>query len=58
MGFNRGIGKPRIKKNYGTSIGNVKQNIQKKIVKGGVRLRSKKVGGSRGVKKFGYSFGG
>lgn len=55
-GFNRGIGKPKITKSYGSSMGKVKQNIQRKIVKGGVKLRSKRAGS--GIKKFGFSFGG
>ena len=53
MAFNRGIGKPRTPKQYGSSIGKVKQNIQRKIVKGGVKLRSKRAS----AKSFGFSFG-
>jgi hypothetical protein len=54
MGFNRGIGRPKIKTKYGSSTGDVKANINRKLVKGGVKLRTKRV--NKGIKNFGFSF--
>jgi hypothetical protein len=49
----RGIGMPRIKKNFGTEIANVGQNIKRKIN----RMKSIKKAGKR-VQSFGFKFGG